>query len=62
MIQRSPTYVVSGPSEDAINKFLKKNTSSENHIFFNKMEKYPYFKVLLSLWQENILKELKTKF
>ncbi len=24
MIQRSPTYVVSGPSEDAINKFLRK--------------------------------------
>ena len=24
MVQRSPTYVVSGPSEDSINKFLKK--------------------------------------
>ena len=24
MVQRSPTYVVSGPSEDAINKFLRK--------------------------------------
>ena len=24
MLQRSPTYVVSGPSEDSINKFLRK--------------------------------------
>ena len=24
MIQRSPTYVVSGPSEDVINKFLRR--------------------------------------
>ena len=31
MIQRSPTYVVSGPSKDAINRFLEK-LSKELHI------------------------------
>ena len=33
MIQRSPTYVVSGPSEDKINKFLRKFLPTRLHIF-----------------------------
>ena len=61
MIQRSPTYVVSRPSEDAINKFLRKFLPVKL-TYFLIGGKIFYFKAGHFLLQENIQKLLKIEF
>ena len=62
MIQRSPTYVVSRPSEDAINKFLRKFLPVKLTYFLIRWKKIFYFKAGHFLLLENIQKLLKIKY